>query len=230
MKKILSLAICLLIIISCGTTAFAVETNQNYNTASPDQPSIYEYVSNTLPNKTTYIFEDCAYPCSLIVPNLLGYFIDPDLTGMTVTLKNKQTGELETYGPESIVRARIDVDHVRAEIMKETRYPLFAYVVAKNGEEVFFYDVCAYVTFRNKPKNDTEETTTPNENPTESTIPAPQISTADSATSDEVIVAPTTVGNKPVGTGDFFPACIVFVAMSALTIGAILAYRKKKQQ
>ena len=106
---------------------------------------------------------------------------------------------------------------------------LIAYVVAKNGEEVFFYDICAYVTFRNKPKNDTEETTTPNENPTESTIPAPQISTADSATSDEVIVAPTTVGNKPVGTGEFFPACMVCVAMSALTIVAILAYRKKQQ-
>ncbi len=231
MKKILSLAICLLIIFSCGTTAFAAETDQDISTATPDQPSIYEYVSHTLPDKTTYVFEDCGYPGSLIYPNLLDYFIDIDDTGMTVTVKNKVTGELEVYGNKSVEDRSLLIPHIFVKYKRSGAYTVFTNLTTSNGEIVTF-DYEVNVVFRNTDWDTQPPTDVDNGSNVETTTqrPAPQISTADSATSDEVIMPSTTVGNKPVGTGDFFPACMVFIAMSALTIVAILAYRKKKQQ
>lgn len=241
MKKILSLAICLLIIISCGTTAFAVEVDAGYSTATPDsgwdlltnwkESKTYEFVSYTPPTKDTYVFEDCGYPASLVIPNCIDSLIDVDDTGMTVTVKNKVTGELEVYGHESVEDRKLLIGNVWVRYKKSGEYALFTTLFMNNGEVMgFVYDV--NVIFRNTDWDTQPPTDVDNGSNIETTTqrPAPQISTADSATSDEVIVTPTTVGNKPVGTGDFFPACMVFVAMSALTIGAILAYRKKKQQ
>lgn len=234
MKKILSLAICLLTIFSCGTTAFATEVDTSYSTATPDsawdpirnwkETKTYEFVSWTPPTKDTYVFEDCAYPGSLIYPNLLDYLIDLDLTGMTVTVRNKETGKLEVYDSESVESHRLSIGHIFVRYKKSGDYAIPTRLFLNNGEIMgFAYEV--NVIFRNtdwdtQPPTDVENTTQ---------RPAPQISTADSATSDEVIMPSTTVGNKPVGTGEFFPACMVFVAMSTLTIVAILAYRKKQQ-
>ena len=239
MKKILSLAICLLIIFSCGTTAFATETIENLSTATPDsgwdlvhnwrESKTYEFVSYTPPTRDTYIFEDSAYPGSLIYPNLLNYFIDLDDTGMTVTVKNKLTGELEVYGDESVEDRLLSIPHLYVTFKKSGKINQFTTLFLDNGE-VMGFDYSVNVIFRN---TDWETQPSPSENDftIESTTqrPAPQISTADSATSDEVIVAPTTVSNKPVGTGDFFPSCLVFVTISALTMVAIVAYRKKKE-
>ncbi len=241
MKKFLSLAICLLIIFSCGTTASAVEVDTGYSTATPDsswdllhnwkESKTYEFVSYTPPTKDTYIFEDCGYPASVVSPNCIDSLIDVDDTGMTVTVRNKVTGQLEVYGHESVEDRLLLIGNVLVRLKKSGDYALFTTLFMDNGEVMGFpYEV--NVVFRNTDWDTQPPTDVDNGSEVENTTqrPDPQISTADSATSDEVIMPPTTVGNKPVGTGDFFPACMVFVAMSALTIAAILAYRKKKEQ
>lgn len=191
-----------------ATTSFNVSlTYEDYS-----YEEIYEFVSYTNPDTDNY---------EVIYDEEIGfYWLEFDLTGMTVTVKNTETGELKTYGEEDIY---IDFWYDEADIPAPGEQIAEGMVFTESGEVVYF----DYPFTLKGEETDTPEESKPAPKPDtdkdaqSSTKPA---STADTATKD-------TVNNKPdnnaIQTGNPVTAILLVVVMLSATAVAFVFYRKK---
>lgn len=200
----------------------------------PEYESDYEFVSCVPPTEDVYVFEDCAYPASMLYPGLLGYFFDVDQTGMSVTLLNKATGELEVYSGDSIECYSVYVDPLVAQYKISSELYAFGEVITDDGEIVPF-EFTVKLTF--KDDTDGATPTNPQDNETDGEVSTPDSATNNSTTVDSTNnqkspTVPTNalVGNKVVNTGEVFPATIVLVVVGCLAIGTLFIYRKRESK
>ena len=186
-----------------------------------DYSDIYEFVSYTEPDKNIYdIDKDFSQEIlfdeednEIIVDSL-----DFDLTGMTVTIKNKETGELITYGEDNIylnfMHFPDDPELVPGE------YTAFGEVYTDDGEIVpFDYLFKLISTDDNKtpaPSNPSSDSTLENN----SKKPVSKTDTPDTAVN-------TSADNGAIQTGNPVSAGILAVVMLSGTMIAFLTYRKK---
>ena len=178
-----------------------------------DLEEVYEFVSYTNPATDSYeVIYDEEFEL---------YYLEFDLTGMTVTVKNTETGELETYGEENIY---IDFWYDETTIPEAGEHIASGMVFTESGEIVSFD-----YPFTIKSENtDTPEDNKPAPKPDtddaqSSTKPA---STADTATKDTVN---NKTDNNAIQTGNPVTAILLVVVMLSATAVAYVFYRKKAE-
>ena len=186
-------------------------TSFNVNLTAPDIPEyeeVYEFVSYTAPATNSY---------EVVYDEEFGiYYLDFDLTGMTATVKNTETGELTTYGDDSIY---IDFWFEKDEILAIGEQTADGYVFTDDGEVVYF----EYKFILDDKEADTPEESKPAPNPDtdndaqSSTKPA---STADTATKTD---------NNAIQTGNPTSAILLVIVMLSATALAVVFYRKKAE-
>ncbi len=204
------------------TTSFKVTVNP-YD-FDVDYSDIYEFVSYTEPDKNVYdidkdfsqeiIFDENGN--EIIVDSL-----DFDLTGMTVTIKNKETGELITYGEDNIY---LEFMHFPDEPeLVPGEYTAFGEVYTDDGEIVPF-DYLFKLTSAND--NKTPGSSNPSTDSTTENNSKKPVSTPD--TSDTAVN--TSADNGAIQTGSPVSAGILAVVMLSGTVIAFLTYRKKLER
>ncbi len=137
--------------------------------------------------------------------------VDFDTAGMTVTVRNKETGELETYSGDSIVLECYFFSE--EEIAADEYISALAYVVTDSGEEVWFdYE---FKLVHATTSNNTTPTTHPN------ATTAPTTATTESTPSN------TKTDNGTVQTGTPSHAGLLTIVLLAGMTVAFIVYRKK---
>ena len=165
----------------------------------------YDFVSYTNPNELSY---EITY-----VEELGMYYVDFDITGMTVTVKNSVTGELTTYGEDNIfIYFWFDTYEELAdgELIAE------GYVITDDGHNVIFD--FPFTMNRENPTAPEETTTT-----TQPTTGNDAKSTTDTATND---TATKNTLNDAIQTGESVTV-VLFIIMLSATAVAYIFYRKK---
>lgn len=183
----------------------------------------YKFISYTEPYKNTYVFEDDAYEIN-DGTGLLGHYIDLDLTGMTVTLLNKETGGLETFGADSIYCSPLYISPI---------YP-YGHIYALGKVIIDENETCSFsflvdVTDRNgnmpMPPYDVDP-----EDPSEehsNTIATPDTATPDTASPDSQNSNKIVTENGTVNTGDMFSAAVVFGILCCASAAVMFVSKKK---
>lgn len=204
-----------------NVTYKTAETSFKVNVTEPDYSEKYELVSVTNPNKNTYVIEDDLY----FDEDLEITYVDLDLTGMVVTVLNKETGEILTFDSDDVELEYFFFDD---EEIKPGSYETMGYIIIDEDE----YD-CVFFDYEFELVNaeKQEETTQPTTEKTDdseivTTSPTQSATTASvSETQKETTIA--TSNNDAVKTGVSLNTGILVVLMLSGAIFAILAYRKK---
>lgn len=172
-----------------------------------DLEEVYEFVSYTKPATDSYeVIYDEFLEC---------YYLEFDITGMTATVKNIETGELTTYGDDSIY---IDFWYDETNAPAPGEYVADGYVYTDDGEVVFFeYPF----TIKGENTDTSEDDKTP---PTPDKDDA-QSSTKPEATKDTV----NKTDNNAIQTGNPVTAILLVVVMLSATAVAYVFYRKKAE-
>lgn len=185
----------------------------------------YKLISYTEPNKNSYVFEDDAYEIN-DGSGMLGHYIDLDLTGMTVTLLNKETEQLETFGADSIYCLPLYISPV---------YPYgHIYALGKviiNEEESYSFSFLVAVTDREgnmpRPPYGTDPDDPSAEEDTGLETVSPDAASPDTASPDSPASGKIITENGAINTGDMFPAAVVFTFLCCAS-AAIMFISKKK--
>lgn len=182
--------------------------------------TIYEFVSYDDPLHKEYVLEEDVYedvyyddddneiPCE---------YLDIDVTGMTVTLRNKETGELETFGEDDIFIDFFNLIPEGAPKLKEGNYSTIGEVWTEDGVVPFTYNF-TIVSKKTDNAND-------NKKPADKDNTSNSVSTSDST-------KPSASGklksdNSAVQTGSPVPAAVLAVLMLSGTAVVFFAYRRK---
>lgn len=204
------------------TDTYTINIYDDMDEDFPDEENDYVVVDVVPPTKNVYNFEECdAYPASEVYPGLSGYFFDIDETGLTVTLLNKTTGELEVYSDDSLYCYSVYVDELSVELKKGGNISVFGEVYTDNWDIVPF-EFTVKLVFDDETLN--QEDTEDEDN---------NVSTKDIATKDSkspTVPTNALVGNKVVNTGQVFPATIVLVVVGCLAMGTLILYRKRESK
>lgn len=174
-----------------------------------DLEEVYEFVSYTKPSTDSYeVIYDEEFEL---------YYLEFDLTGMTVTVKNTETGELEIYGEEDIY---IDFWYDETTIPEAGEHIASGMVFTESGEIVSFE-----YPFTIKGENtDTPEDYKP--------APKPDTDDAQSSTKPEATTDTATkdsVDNNAIQTGNPATAILLVVVMLSATAVAYIFYKKKAE-
>lgn len=196
------------------STSFKVNVDYSYE---PEYSEIYEFVSYTDPVKNEYVIgEDFTEEVYIddAGNEMLVEYLNFDLTGMTVTLKNTETGELVTYGEDNIY---LEFRHdVIAPALVAGRYYALGTVITDEGELVSFDYLVTLVeaddnaTEESKPVDNTDDIK-------EESKPTSTADTAEKATTD----------NNTVQTGRTSFAGLFLVLMLSATAITFIVYRRK---
>lgn len=207
-----------------GTARFYVELIPG----DLNNDDIYEFVSYTNPDKNSY-----TVTYEQITDEYGYYYLDFDITGMTATVRNKETGELTTYGDDSIyVEFSYEANNIN-DVLPRDEYIAKGYVFTDDGEIVPFVYEFRFNGEKAETPSDDEPTqnTTPVEPDTDdaqsTTKPESTTDTAtkDTATKDTV----NKTDNNAIQTGNPVTAILLVVVMLSATAVAYVFYRKKAE-
>lgn len=183
--------------------------------------TIYEFVSYDDPLKKEYVLGKDVYediyidddgneiPCETI---------DIDTTGMTVTLRNKETGELETFGEDDIYISLYNLIPVEGvPRLRAGRYCAIGEVWTDDGMVPFTY-ILTIIDDKTDNKNDDKK-------PTDNTKDDSTSDTATPSVSDKI-----NVDNGAIQTGTPTTAIVLVVLLLSGSAALFFAYRRKLEK
>lgn len=204
------------------------KTSYNINLEMSDidvdlNDSDYELVSYTNPDKIYYSEKDLVDidDYDFVTDTEISLkVIEPDLTGMTVILKNKTTGELFTVGSDDLECDYVIVDDIKGTNQKFTVDAAAFFVVDdETGDSDYaefsfdiFYNLQDSAIIDDPIKGNGDDKT---ENP--------NASTNDTVTKDNTV---KNSDNTAVQTGDIIPAALAVALISGAAF-AVFCYRRK---
>lgn len=173
---------------------------------------VYEFVSYTKPETDSYeVVYDELLEC---------YYLEFDITGMTATVKNIETGELTTYGDDSIY---VDFWYDETDALAPGEYVADGYIYTDDGEIVFFeYPFTIKSENTDTPEDDKTTPTPDTDDAQSSTKPD---ATTDTATNDTI----NKTDNNAIQTGNPVTAILLVVVMLSATAVAYVFYKKKAE-
>lgn len=198
-----------------------------------DTSDIYEFVSYSDPEHREYVLEQDVYDSIYIddegneVPCQT---LDIDLTGIEVTLKNTETGELEVFGEDDIFIDFYLPTPDGTSALKPGAYTAFGEVWTDDGVVPFDYAL-TIVSENDEPQQDPADnpddsgkeedpTQAPDDSKNEETTTAPQSATEDTPKNNSG-------NNNAVQTGTNTPATVFIVLLLSGAAVLFLTFRKK---
>jgi hypothetical protein len=180
----------------------------------------YEFVSYSDPNAKEYVIGEDTYIDTYVDPagnEMPALYVNFDLSGMTVTVKNKATGELKVYGEDSI---EINFLMINPQIVPKIAGSYYAtgIVTTDDGSTVNF-DYTVKLVEPNE--GDNQETTAPTTGSSDSTS-STSATTKPASTSDTA----ASTNSSAVQTGDTMPAMFT---LAVLACGVVVAFFYKRK-